>query len=59
MKNLRDLKILMKNSLMSEEVAFEIAHAQKNFINIDLTDEESEESSVDEEESFRQYNSLS
>ena len=33
----------MKNSLMSDEVAFNLAHAQKNLINLDDSDDESEE----------------
>jgi|LauGreDrversion4_2_1035121.scaffolds.fasta_scaffold821013_2 hypothetical protein len=39
----------MKNSLMSDEVAFNLAHAQKNLINLDDTDEESEEEEIPED----------
>ena len=39
MKKIRYLNILMKNSLMTRERKFEITHSEKNFINIDLSDE--------------------
>lgn len=41
MKSIRDVKILMKNSLLSPDVKFQVAHADKNLIDL----EESEESS--------------
>jgi len=34
-KNIKYMKILMKNSLMSPEVKQSLAHAEKNFINLD------------------------
>ena len=37
-KNLRQLKILMNNSLMSPEVKFMLQHAEKNFIDLDGSD---------------------
>ena len=49
MKSIRNVKILMKNSLMSDEVAFNLAHAQKNLINLDDTEEESEEEEIPED----------
>lgn len=39
--NVRNLKILLKNSMIDEQVRFEIAHADKNLISLD-TDEEIE-----------------
>ena len=39
----------MKNSLMSDEVAFNLAHAQKNLINLDDSDDESEEEDLPED----------
>jgi len=38
---LRNIKILMRNSLMSKKVKFEITHAGKNLINIDSGDSSS------------------
>ena len=35
---LRNIKILMRNSLMSKRVKYEIKHAEKNLINIDSSD---------------------
>jgi hypothetical protein len=40
MKSLRDIKILMKNSMMSPDVRFQVAHSEKNFINIELDDDD-------------------
>ena len=34
-KNIKYMKILMKNSLMSPEVKQSLDHAEKNFINLD------------------------
>ena len=34
-KNIKYMKILMKNSLMSPEVKQSLEHAEKNFINLD------------------------
>ena len=34
-KNIRHMKILMNNSLMSPEVKSSLEHAEKNFINLD------------------------
>jgi hypothetical protein len=46
----------MKNSLMSDEVAFNLAHAQKNLINLDDSEDESEEEESPED--FSQLNDL-
>ena len=46
----------MKNSLMSDEVAFNLAHAQKNLINLDDSEDESEEEESPED--FSQLNYL-
>ena len=35
--SLRNMKVLMKNSLMSEKVKFELAHSNKNFIDLDAS----------------------
>ena len=35
MRNLRNMKLLMSNSLMSKKLKFDILHSYKNFINID------------------------
>ena len=35
---LRNIKILMRNSLMSKQVKYEIKHVEKNLINIDSND---------------------
>jgi hypothetical protein len=42
-KNIKYMKILMKNSLMSPEVKQSLAHAEKNFINLDGSKESSSE----------------
>ena len=34
-RSLRHMKILLKNSLINEQIQFEIYHYQKNIINID------------------------
>ena len=38
----------MKNSLISDEIAFNLAHAQKNLINLDDSDDDSEEEDMPE-----------
>jgi len=38
---MKSLKILMKNSLMSPEIRFKVAHCIKNCINIDSEEKES------------------
>ena len=40
-KNLRNMKILMENSMMSKKIKYEIKHSQKNII--DLSDTQSED----------------
>ena len=35
MKNLRNMKVLMRNSLMNKQVKFDILHSYKNLINLD------------------------
>ena len=42
MKNLRDINIIMENSLMSPDMLFQIEHSDKNIIYLDDTDEISE-----------------
>lgn len=44
MKSIRNVKILMKNSLLSPDVKFQIAHADKNVIDLELSEESSSES---------------
>ena len=44
-KNIKYMKILMKNSLMSPEVKQSLEHAEKNFINLDGSQETSSDSS--------------
>lgn len=41
-QSLRNMKVLLKSSLMTEDVKFQIAHSQKNFINLDVTDSSTE-----------------
>ena len=43
MKSIRNVKILMKNSLLSPDVKFQIAHADKNVIDLELSEEISSE----------------
>ena len=40
MKSLRNMKILMRNSFMDEEVKYQITHAKKNLINIDTSSDD-------------------
>ena len=44
MKSIRNVKILMKNSLLSPDVKFQIAHADKNLIDLEASEESSSES---------------
>ena len=41
MKGVRDAEVMLKSSVMDNEAQFQIQHAEKNYINIDDTDEES------------------
>ena len=50
MKSIRDIKILMKNSMMSPDIRYQVAHAEKNFIDIDMNIDEEKKSSSDETE---------
>lgn len=43
MKNLRNIKILMRNSFMDDEIKYQITHARKNLLNIDTSSESLEE----------------
>lgn len=47
-KNLRDMKILMKSKLLDKETKFEIQHSTHNVINIDntTTDENDDEENI-------------
>jgi hypothetical protein len=40
MKSVRDIKILMKHSMMSPDVRFQVAHSVKNFIDIEIDSDE-------------------
>ena len=40
-KGLRNIKILMKNSMMSKEVRKQLMHVDKNVINLDTSSEDS------------------
>lgn len=44
MKSIRNVKILMKNSLLSPDVKFQIAHAEKNLIDLETSEESSSSS---------------
>jgi hypothetical protein len=39
-KNLRNLKILVKNSFLNEKIGFMIYHSRKNILEIDIKNEE-------------------
>jgi hypothetical protein len=39
-KNLRNLKILVKNSFLNEKIGFMIYHSRKNILDIDIENEE-------------------
>lgn len=41
MKNMRNLKLVMKNSMLTPEVKYQLAHMEKNVLNVDTTSEES------------------
>lgn len=41
MKNVRNLKLIMKNSMLTPEVKYQLLHMEKNVINVDTTTEES------------------
>ena len=40
MKSVRDIKILMKHSMMSPDIRFQVAHSVKNFIDIEIDSDE-------------------
>ena len=42
MKSMRDMKILMKNSLMDNQIRYQIKHSEKNILNLDSTSSEEE-----------------
>ena len=44
------MKVLLKSSLMSEEVRFKIAHSNKNFIDLDAENLPSSDGHDDEDE---------
>ena len=44
MKSLRDIKLLMKNSLMTPDIKYQVVHSEKNFIDIELDEDDSSES---------------
>ena len=39
-RNVRNSKVLLKNSLMVEDVRFQLAHSAKNYIDVDLSSSE-------------------
>ena len=39
-KNLRNLKILVKNSFLNEKIGFMIYHSRKNILDIDIENEQ-------------------
>jgi hypothetical protein len=39
-KNLRNLKILVKNSFLNEKIGYMIYHSRKNILDIDIENEE-------------------
>ena len=47
MKSLRDIKLLMKNSLMTPDIKYQVAHSEKNFIDIEMDPNEESSSSDD------------
>ena len=46
-RNMRNFKILLKNYCLDDRIKFEIAHSNKNCIDVDTTDSEA---SLDEDE---------
>lgn len=48
-KTLRYMRILLKNSLLTPEMRFKIEHAERNFINIDLSDDERSQDTSDDD----------
>ena len=44
LKSLRDIKMLMKNSLMTPDIKYQIAHSEKNFIDIEFDKDKSSSS---------------
>ena len=48
MKSLRDMKILMKNSMMDKQVRYQIRHSEKNILNLDSTSSEEYGDEVEE-----------
>ena len=42
-KNQTDLKVLMRNSMLNEDVHFNIKHSEKNYINLETEEEEDTE----------------
>jgi hypothetical protein len=49
-QNLRNMKTLLKSSLMSDEVKFKIAHSNKNFIDLDVSIDSSSDGNDDDDE---------
>ena len=54
MKNMRNLKLVMKNSMLTPEVKYQLLHMEKNVINVDTTTEESFEDNGTIENEFQQ-----
>ena len=46
-KGLRNIKILMKNSMMSKDVRFQLEHVDKNVINLDTSSDDSQKDTND------------
>lgn len=47
--SLRNMKVLLKSSLMTDDVRFKIMHSQKNFINLDESASSSSDSDDDDD----------
>ena len=41
MKNVRNLKLIIKNSMLTPEVKYQLLHMEKNVLNVDTSSEES------------------
>ena len=54
MKNMRNLKLVMKNSMLTPEVKYQLLHMEKNVLNVDTTTEESFEDNGTIENEYQQ-----
>ena len=53
-RSIRNMKVLLKNSFMDEEIKYKILHSKKNLINIDETLSSCDEEQTDAEENSQQ-----